>query len=411
MNFSIDVGMTPYGLFASLSMYIIRSEGSGTSGQESAVSCKCDPILRVYLSLLKQQQQLQLQNHQTQQQQQAWQLQAPHVKEQQRQLQLQQQKRPQGALPQPQLHSPNSLHQQMLGPHQPYVPGLGSQHMGTQSQHIISQQSLTLQKQLGQQQQVGGPSQVPQSSLPSSSLQSAPVSPVGSGPSSLTGQQQQPPPQQNQVGGQMPQITGPAKPVQAKQFQKQQQQNQQQQASRLSKGLNRGPMMMQGLPQSNHLPGNVSIGSNQMPVELPGQLGTNPLQQGQRVLQPQGQMQSGKLQAWSQQTSTGQVPQLPQSQVLASAAVQQKGHQQQQGTQVVVPKQQLAMSSQQQAQLVPTPQQSPPQQQSTLAAPIQQTQLLPPAPGQQQQQSQQRWPMQQQQEPPPQRSVLLKLPK
>ncbi|CAM6046028.1 unnamed protein product [Sphagnum compactum] len=362
-----------------------------------------------------QQQQLQLQNHQTQQQQQAWQLQAPHVKEQQRQQQLQQQKRPQGALPQPQLHSPNSLHQQMRGPHQPYVPSLGSQQMGAQSQHIISQQSLTLQKQLGQQQQVGGPLQVPQSSLPSSSLQSAPVSPVGSGPSSLTSQQQQPPPQQ------MPQITGPAKPVQAKQFQKQQQQqNQQQQASRLSKGLNRGPMMMQGLPQSNHLPGNVSLGSNQMPGELPGQLGTNPLQQGQRVLQPQGQMQSGKLQAWSQQTSTGQVPQLQcqgsqlqggaQSQVLASAAVQQKGHQQQQGTQVVVPKQQLAMSSQQQAQLVPTPQQSPPQQQSTLAAPIQQTQLLPPAPGQQQQ-SQQRWPMQQQQEPPPQRSVLLKLPK
>ncbi|KAH9566418.1 hypothetical protein CY35_04G129200 [Sphagnum magellanicum] len=369
----------------------------------------------------QQQQQLQLQNHQTQQQQLAWQLQAPHVKEQQRQLQLQQQKRPQGALPQPQLHSPNSLHQQMLGPHQPYVPSLGSQHMGTQSQHIISQQSLTLQKQLGQQQQVGGPSQVPQSSLPSSSLQSAPVSPVGSGPSSLNSQQQQqqqPPTQQNQVGGQMSQITGPAKLVQAKQFQKQQQQNQQQQASRLSKGLNRGPMMMQGLPQSNHLPGNVSLGSNQMPGELPGQLGTNPLQQGQRVLQPQGQMQSGKLQAWSQQTSTGQVPQLQsqgsqlqggaQSQVLASAAVQQKGHQQQQGTQVVVPKQQLAMSSQQQAQLVPTPQQSPPHQQSTLAAPIQQTQLLPPAPGQQQQQqqqqqSQQRWPMQQQQEPPPQR--------
>ncbi|CAK9257362.1 unnamed protein product [Sphagnum jensenii] len=355
-------------------------------------------------------------------QQQAWQLQAAHLKEQQRQLQ--QQQRLLGALP----TLPQPQHQQLLAPHQPYMPNLSSQHMGLQSQHIISQQSQNLQKQLGQQQQqqVATASEVAQCSLPSSSLQSAPVSPAGSGSSSLNSQQQQCLPQQNQAPGQMPQIPGPAKLGQAKQFQK----HQQQQTSRVSKGVSRGPMMMQGLSQSNNLPANVNIGGKEMPGELPGQTGGHPLQQGQRVLQPQGQIQSGKLQAWSQQGIAGQKPQLQsqgaqlqggaQSQGLAYIAGQQKGHQQQQGAQVLASKQQQsqqqAASSQQQTQRTPSPQQAQAQQQLPLSAQISQPQLQPPTPCQQQQQQQsqqnQRWPMQQQQEPPHQRrSVSLKLPK
>jgi glucose repression mediator protein len=364
---------------------------------------------------------MQLQNQQTQQQQQAWQLQAAHLKEQQRQLQ--QQQRLLGALP----TLPQPQHQQLLAPHQPYMPNLSSQHMGLQSQHIISQQSQNLQKQLGQQQQVATASEVAQCSLPSSSLQSAPVSPAGSGSSSLNSQQQQCLPQQNQAPGQMPQIPGPAKLGQAKQFQK----HQQQQTSRVSKGVSRGPMMMQGLSQSNNLPANVNIGGKEMPGELPGQTGGHPLQQGQRVLQPQGQIQSGKLQAWSQQGIAGQKPQLQsqgaqlqggaQSQGLAYIAGQQKGHQQQQGAQVLASKQQQsqqqAASSQQQTQRTSSPQQAQAQQQLPLSAQISQPQLQPPTPCQQQQQQQQsqqnqRWPMQQQQEPPHQRrSVSLKLPK
>jgi len=293
--------------------------------------------------------------------------------------------------------------------------------MGLQSQHIISQQSQNLQKQLGQQQQqqVATASEVAQCSLPSSSLQSAPVSPAGSGSSSLNSQQQQCLPQQNQTPGQIPQIPGPAKLGQTKQFQK----HQQQQTSRVSKGVSHGPMMMQGLSQSNNLPANVNIGSKDMPGELPGQTGGHPLQQGQRVLQPQGQIQSGKLQAWSQQGIAGQKPQLQsqgaqlqggaQSQGLAYIAGQQKGHQQQQGVQVLASKQQQSQQ-QQQTQRTPSPQQTQPQQQLPLSAQISQPQLQPPTPCQQQQQSQQnqRWPMQQQQEPPHQRrSVSLKLPK
>jgi hypothetical protein len=363
----------------------------------------------------QQQQQLQLQNHQTQQQQQqAWQFQAARVNEQ-RQQQLQHQKRLLGGLPalgHPHPHTPNPPQQQMLAPHQPYGRSLSSQHMGPQPQHAISQQSHTLQKQLVQQQQqqvgVGPSSQVQQSSLPPSSLQSAQVSPTGSGPSSLSSQQQQqqqqpPLTQQNQVPGQMPQVAGPAKQVQSKQFQKHQQQNQQQQqASRVSKGLSRGPMMMQGLSQSNNLPSNLSIGSNSMLGELAGQPGAHSLQQGQRVLQPQVQIQSGKLQSWSQQSMSGKLPQMQsqgaqlqggaQSQGLASVAVQQQGQQQQD------------VASQQQAQPATFPQQSPlPQQQLPSSAPIQQPQLQTPIPGQQQQSQQQHRPMQQQQEPPPQR--------
>jgi hypothetical protein len=216
----------------------------------------------------------------------------------------------------------------------------------------------------------------------------------------------------------MPQIPGPAKLGQAKQFQK----HQQQQTSRVSKGVSHGPMMMQGLSQSNNLPANVNIGSKEMPGELPGQTGGHPLQQGQRVLQPQGQIQSGKLQAWSQQGIAGQKPQLQggaQSQGLAYIAGQQKGHQQQQGVQVLASKQQQsqqqAASLQQQTQRTPSPQQAQPQQQLPLSAQITQPQLQPPTPCQQQQQQSQqnqRWPMQQQQEPPHQRrSVSLKLPK
>jgi hypothetical protein len=71
-------------------------------------------------------------------------------------------------------------------------------------------------------------------------------------------------------------------------------------------------------------------------------------------------MQVVKLQAWSQQAITWQVPQLQsqgsqlqggaQSQGLAFAAVQQQGPQHQQGTQELVPNQQMAMPSHQHAQ-------------------------------------------------------------
>ncbi|CAK9860874.1 unnamed protein product [Sphagnum jensenii] len=362
------------------------------------------------------QQQLQLQNLQTQQHQQAWQVQVAHAKEHQRQQQFQKQKQLLGAiptLPQPQLHTPNPQHQQMLEfPHQPYMSGLSSQHMAPQSQHIISQQSHILQKQLVERQQIGGPSQVPQSSPPSSSLQSAPVSPAGPQSSShMCQQQQQPLSQKNQITGHIPQIAGPAKLEQAKHFQKQQQ------ASPVSKGLSCEPM--QGLPQStNTLTGNVSIGCNQMPGDLSGQPGLHPLQQAQRVLQAQGQMQSGKLQPWSQQgvsghqlQSQGAQLQGAQSQGLDFVPGHQKEHQHQQGVQVVVPKQQYTPLFHQQAQPAPLTQQSAAQQQLPLSALILQSQLQPPALGQQQSQEKQCHQMQQQQEPPPQRrSLLLKLP-
>jgi hypothetical protein len=369
------------------------------------------------LSLLQQQQQLQLQNLQTQQHQQAWQVQVAHAKEHQRQQQFQKQKQLLGALPtlpQPQLHTPNPQHQQMLEfPHQPYMPGLSSQHMAPQSQHIISQQSHILQKQLVERQQLGGPSQVPQSSPPSSLLQSAPVSPAGPQSSShMCQQQQQPLPQQNQITGHIPQIAGPAKLEQAKHFQKQQQ------ASQVSKGLNCEPM--RGLPQStNTLTGNVSIGCNQMPGDLSGQPRLHPVQQAQRVLQAQGQMQSGKLQPWSQQGVFGHQLQSQGAQLQGGAQSQgldfvpghQKEHQHQQGVQVVVPKQWHTPLFQQQAQPAPLTQQSAAQQQLPLSAPILQSQLQPPALGQQQSQKKQCHQMQQQQEPPAQRrSVLLKLP-